>query len=60
MDLAVLTSFIIFTIIELILLKKFIAIREKTAKKSVIASLAFLWLVFIISYIFKFSMPLIS
>lgn len=60
MDWVVLASIILFTIIELLLLPKFSAKRDKIAKKSAIASIVFLWLIFIVSYIFKFSMPYIA
>lgn len=60
MDWVVLASLILFTIIELLLLPKFSAKRDKIAKKSAIASIAFLWLTFIVSYIFKFKIPNIA
>ncbi|MDQ5983927.1 MAG: hypothetical protein RUMPE_00956 [Eubacteriales bacterium SKADARSKE-1] len=57
MHLTSLISLMILSIVELFLLRKFIIHKEKIALKSVITSLVFLWIIFIISYIFKLNVP---
>lgn len=50
-------SLIIFSVSELFLLRKFIIKKEKTALKSAVVSLVFLWLLFIALYFYKLFIP---
>lgn len=48
---------VIFSVAELFFLRRFIAKKETIAFKSAIVSLAFLWLIFIVSYLYQFRIP---
>lgn len=52
-----LISLIVYSIVLLLLLPRFISRKEKTASKSAIISFVFIWLIFVISVILRFDIP---
>ena len=57
MDWILFAFFVIFSLIELLLLKEFIKRKNKIAIKSAIASIVFLALIYIASYFYNFVVP---